>query len=147
MVASPGLLALLGFYKRPDLWLTAGIAAVPLSLISMAGLAFPLLPAAVVLGMAWTRHPPEVARPRVHPAIVTPVITTAMVAAAVFLFLTDDPVSWTTASGGGSSSDVITDREALASLATIAAALAAAWVMTGPRAVAAVRPGTDRRSG
>lgn len=147
VVASPGVLALLGFRDRPDLWLTAFVAAVPLSMLSMAGLTFPLLPAAVVLALAWSHRPPPAAPSRVHPIVVTPLVAAAMVAAAFALFMTEDPVSWETASASGASSDVITNREALVSLATTITALVAGWMMTRPRTAATARPRATARAG
>jgi hypothetical protein len=139
VVAGPGVLGLLGLADRPTLWLGAAGAALPLSLLSMAGLALPLFPAAVVYLLAWARHPPAPSAARgsvVGPTVVALAVAVALVAGAVALFLTEDPASWTTPTGGGSTSDVISTREAVLSLALTLAGLAAGWLLVRPRPAA-----------
>lgn len=133
LVAAPGLLALLGLRDRAGLWLPAGLAAFPLAFLSFAGLTLPLLPLAVIFVVAWVRHPGPHAGSRVHPAVVTPVLVSLLLGAAAALFISDDPASWTTATGGGSTSDVITNGEALLSLTCTTLALAAGWTLTKAR--------------
>ncbi|HEV7759101.1 MAG TPA: hypothetical protein VGO78_08935 [Acidimicrobiales bacterium] len=147
VVAAPGVLALLGLRDRPGLWLPAGLAALPLAFLSFAGLALPLVPVAVVLVMAWVRHPGSHSGTVVHPGVVTPLVVVLLVGAAVALFVSEDPASWTTATGGGSTSDVITDREALLSLACTMLALVAGWTLTRPRRARADRGGGSLRQG
>jgi hypothetical protein len=142
VVAAPGVLALLGLRDRPGLWLPAGLAALPLAFLSFAGLTLPLVPVAVVLVMAWARHPdPDGHGRAVAPlAVVTPVLVVLLLGAAVVLFASDDPAEWTTATESGSTSDVITDVEALLSLTCTALAVAAGWALSATRRrVAAVR--------
>jgi hypothetical protein len=133
VVAAPGVLALLGLQDRAGLWLPAGLAALPLAFLSFAGLALPLVPVALVLVVAWTRHPGAHTGSVAHPGVVTPLLVVLLVGAAVVLFVSEDPASWTTATGGGSTSDVITDREALLSLACTTLALVAGWTLARPR--------------
>lgn len=135
LVAAPGVLALLGLRDRAGLWLPAGLAAFPLAFFSFAGLTLPLLPLAVVFVVAWIRHPRSHAGEVVHPAAVAPLIVTLLLGAAVALYISDDPASWTTATGGGSTSDVITNREALLSLACTTLALVTGWTLTKARRV------------
>ena len=133
LVAAPGVLALLGLRDRAALWLPAGLAAFPLAFFSFAGLTLPLLPLAVIFVVAWVRHPGSRAAPVIHPGVVAPLVVILLFGAAVSLFVSDDPASWTTASGGGSTSDVITDREALLSLACTMLALVTGWTLTRTR--------------
>jgi hypothetical protein len=135
LVAAPGVLVLLGLRDRAGLWLPAGLAAFPLAFLSFAGLTLPLLPLAVVFVMAWIRHPGSHAGAVVHPGAVAPLVVTLLLGAAVALFISDDPASWTTATGGGSTSDVITNREALLSLACTMLALVTGWTLTKARRV------------
>ena len=131
LVAAPGVLGLLGLRDRAALWLPAGLAAFPLAFFSFAGLTLPLLPLAVIFVVAWIRHPGSASV--VHPAAVAPLVVILLLGAAVALFISDDPASWTTATGGGSTSDVITNREALLSLACTMLALVTAWTLTRAR--------------
>lgn len=133
LVAAPGVLALLGLHGRSVLWLPAGLAAVPLAFFSLAGITLPLLPAGIIFLTAWIRHPRPRTGPRVHPALLTPLIWGLLLGAVIALFISEDPASWTTPTGGGSTSDVITNREALLSLASLALALTAGWTLAPPR--------------
>jgi hypothetical protein len=135
LVAAPGVLGLLGLRDRAALWLPAGLAAFPLAFLSFAGLTLPLLPLAVIFVVAWVRHPGSHGATVVHPGAVAPLIVILLLGAAVALFLSDDPASWTTATGGGSTSDVITDREALLSLACTMLALVTGWTLSRTRRV------------
>jgi hypothetical protein len=135
LVAAPGVLALLGLRDRAGLWLPAGLAAFPLAFLSFAGLTLPLLPLAAVFVVAWVRHPRSHASAVVHPAVVAPLVVTLLLGATVALFISDDPASWTTSTGGGSTSDVITNREALLSLACTMLALVTGWTLTKARRV------------
>jgi len=132
VVATPGVLALMGLSDRPHLWLAAAIAALPLAFLSFAGLA--LAPVAVVLTYAWAKHGVlDGAGPVVPPGVLVPLLVVLQLAAGAALFLSDDHASWTTADGGGSTSDVITNGEAVLSLGAIAALLVAGWVLSTPR--------------
>jgi hypothetical protein len=137
LVAAPGALALLGLRDRAGLWLPAGLAALPLAFLSFAGLTLPLLPSAVVFVVAWVRHPGSHAGSVVHLGAVAPLVVILLFGAAVALFMSDDPASWTTATGGGSTSDIITNREALLSLACTMLALITGWTLTRTRRVPA----------
>jgi hypothetical protein len=135
LVAAPGVLVLLGLRDRAALWLPAGLTAFPLAFLSFAGLTLPLLPLAVIFVVAWIRHPGSHVASVVHPAAVAPLVVILLLGAAVALFISDDPASWTTATGGGSTSDVITNREALLSLACTMLALVTGWTLTRARHV------------
>jgi hypothetical protein len=135
LVAAPGVLALLGLRDRAGLWLPAGLAAFPLAFLSFAGLTLPLLPLAAVFVTAWVRHPRSHTSAVVHPAVAAPLVVTLLLGAAVALFISDDPASWTTSTGGGSTSDVITNREALLSLACTMLALVTGWTLARARRV------------
>lgn len=138
VIATPGVVALMGLADRPHLWLAAAIAALPLAFLSFAGVALPLAPLAVVFAYAWAKHGVLAgARPLVPAGIVVALVAVLQMAAAVALFLNDDPASWTTATGGGSTSDVITNGEGVLSLAAIAGALVVGWVLGRPRPLGA----------
>lgn len=135
VIAAPGGLALMGLADRPHLWLAAAVAALPLAFLTFAG--FALAPVSVALVLAWARIGVlDGARPLVPPAALVPLLVVLQLAAAAALFLREDPVSWTTADGGGATnetSDVITTGEAGLSLGTIAALLVAGWVLSSLR--------------
>jgi hypothetical protein len=134
VIATPGVLALMGLRDRPHLWLAAAMAALPLAFLSFAGLAFPLAPVALVLWYAWSKHGVlDGARPFVPPGVLVPFLVILQLVAAAALFLSDDPASWTTADGGGSTSDVITNGEAVLGLGAIAALLVVGWLLSTPR--------------
>jgi hypothetical protein len=137
VVAAPGLLALLGLRHRAVLWLPAAMAALPLSFLSFAGLTLPLLVLAVILVVAWIRHPGSYAGFLVHPVVVTSLVVVLLIAAALALFVHEDPASWTTETDGfvttGETSDIVTNREALLSLGCTGLALAVGWTLTQRR--------------
>lgn len=95
--------------------------------------------AAAVFLWAWTKRPNTIDRPRASAGAVAAVVVVLLAAAVVSLFFTpDDPRSWTSGTTSGYSSDVITDGEALVSLAATALALGAGWTLAAPTE-------TDRR--
>jgi hypothetical protein len=118
-----GVLAIAGLAGRPWLTAAAGIALVPMSSVSFAGVTLPLLVPAGIFLMHAVR-----ARGRWGPAAVAQTCAAAVgvVAALVLLFVHEDPASWETATGGGSTSDIVTARESLRSLALLALVLGAA---------------------
>jgi hypothetical protein len=133
VVAAPGVLALLGLHDRAMLWLPAAMAALPLAFLSFAGVTLPLLPLAVILVVAWIRHPGSHAGFVAPPVVVTALVVVLVLGAAVALFVHEDPASWTTATESGATSDIVTNREALISLGCTALALAVGWTLTQRR--------------
>jgi hypothetical protein len=133
-VAVPGVLGLLGLRHRPNLWLPAGWTAFPLALLS--AVTFPVLvPAAVVFLWAWVKRPSTMDRPRVPAGVGAAAVLVLVAGAVASLFFTpDDPRSWTSGTTSGYSSDVITDGEALVSLAAAALAVVAGWTLATPTA-------------
>jgi hypothetical protein len=133
LIAVPGVLALLGLRGRPDLWLPASWTAFPLAFYSLAGVTLPLLPASGVFLWAWVHKPNSVDRPRVPVGVVAPLVVVLVLGAVAGLYATPaDPVSWSTPTGGGGSSDVVTNLEALACLTVLTLALGAAWFLSRP---------------
>jgi hypothetical protein len=126
--AAVALLAVVGTRgRRPWLLVAAGVALYPMSFISFAGVALPLLvPAGVFVwhGVSATRPWP------VAGFAAGAVAALGTVAALVVLLVHPDPASWYTATGGGSTSDVITTTEAVASLAVLAGAVVTSVAMT-----------------
>lgn len=118
--AAAACLALVGRRDRPWLVAAAGTALIPLSFVSFAGVTLPLLvPAAVFLRRGVT------APGRWRPAGVVTAFAAALalVASVVLLFVHQDPATWETATGGGSTSDIVTARESLRSLLVVASAV------------------------
>lgn len=132
VVAVPGILALVALAGRPALLLPAATVLLPLSFLSFAGAALPLLLPAVMLFVAYGRRSTGQAAGRGQAALCAAAVLALLVAAVVALFAYDDPRNWSTPTGGGSTSDVITAVESLGSLAFSTAAIAAGWLLTQP---------------
>ncbi len=133
VVAAPGVLAMLAVRGRPVLLLPAAIVLIPLSFLSFALVTLPLLIPAVILLIGYGRRSsgrPE-ALGRTGGTLLA--VFVLLAAAVVILFIHQDPRSYTTSTGGGSTSDVITFVESLPSLALTACAVASGWVLAAPR--------------
>ena len=132
-VAASGVLALLALRERPTLLLPAAFALLPMSVLSFALVTLPLLIPSVMLFLAYGRR--SMGEP--HPVGTVPgtllVVLVLLIGAVMLLFLHEDPRSYTTRNGGGSTSDVITFAESLPSLVLTAAATAAGFVLATPR--------------
>jgi hypothetical protein len=118
--AAAAYLALVGRRDRPWLVAAAGTVLIPLSFVSFAGVTLPFLVAAAVFlrqGLGGPR--------RWRPAgVVTAFVAVlALVASVVLLFVHQDPATWETATGGGSTSDIVTTRESLRSLLVVTGAV------------------------
>ncbi len=131
VVAAPGAMALMALADRPVLLLPAAVVLVPLSVLSFAGVTLPLLIPAIMLFVAYGR------RSSVHPIgtaralLTTVVILGLLIAAALALFVHQDPRSYSTPNGGGETSDVISIEESLASVSLVSSALAFGWLVAG----------------
>jgi hypothetical protein len=128
-VAAPGLLAILAVLTdRPGLLLPAALVLVPLSMLSFAGVLLPLLIPAWLLFREWARRGTGS-----DVVVAAAVVALLFVAVWALLFAHEDPRSWTTATGGGSTSDVVTYAESAVSLALVAGALVlGAWAAAMP---------------
>jgi hypothetical protein len=125
VIATPAILALVGTQRRPWVLVAAGVVLVPLCFLSFSFLFFPLIVPAVLFRVDATTRPR--AEPRSFVQCLGAVLSVLFVVAAVLsLFAHADPVTWHTATSSGSASDVITTREAVTSLAFLAAAVAVA---------------------
>lgn len=132
VVAAPGALAMLAVRDRPALLLPAAIALIPLSLLSFALVTLPLLIPALMLLIGYGRR--SAGHEPAGTITGTLLAVFALLAgAAVVLFIHQDPRSHTTATGGGSTSDVITFAELLPSIALTVCAVVAGWVLAAPR--------------
>ena len=129
VLAVPGVLALLSLADRPALLLPAGILLVPLSFVSFAGVTLPLLIPAVMLLVAYGRRSSGHGAYPGQAALCVVVVVVLVVAAFLVLFANDDPRQYSTRTGGGSTSDVITVAEASSSLALSGIAIAASWLL------------------
>ena len=128
VAAAPGVLALLSVHDRPALALPAALLLVPLSFISFALVTLPLLIPAVLLFRRYLRAPNRTGRD----AATTVAVALLLVAAGLALFAHEDPRSWTTATGGGSTSDVVTYAEAAVAVGLAVVAVAGGWWATRP---------------
>ncbi len=133
IVAAPGLLALLALRERPALLLPAAIALIPLSFLSFALVTLPLLLPAGMLFVGYGRRSADRPSPLGTAGGTTVAVFVMLAAAIVVLFVHQDPRTYTTETGGGSTSDVITFAESLSSLVLTAAAIAAGWALAAPR--------------
>lgn len=119
-----GVLALIGVrMKRAELVFVAGLILVPMSLLSI--VLIPLLaPAALLIAHAAGSG---IAPSRLMvPAALALVILTAF---AILVFH-QDPVTWTTETGGGGSSNIVTKAEATLAIVAAVAVTASALVWT-----------------
>jgi hypothetical protein len=132
IVAVPGVLALLGLADRPALLIPAATVLVPLSFLSLAGVTLPLLIPAVMLFIAYGRRSSAQPAPPGRAVLTTASVLALLIAAVVALFFHQDPRTYSTANGGGSTSDVITAIESLISLTLATAAIAAGWLLAAP---------------
>ena len=107
---------------------------------SFAGVTLPLLIPAVMLTVAYGRRSSGHAPPRGTTAGTLAAVFVLLVAAVAVLFLHEDPRSYRTGTGGGSTSDVITYAESVPSLTLSVAAVAAGWFLAEPRRVLTRRP-------
>lgn len=133
VVAAPGVLAMMAVRDRPALLLPAAIVLIPLSFLSFALVTLPLLIPAVMLLIGYRRRSsgrPEALGKTGGTLLAVFVL---LAAAVVILFVHQDPRAYTTSTGGGSTSDVITFAESLPSLALTACAVASGWVLAAPR--------------
>ena len=133
VVAAPGVLVLLALHGRPALLLPAGIMLIPLSFLSFAGVLLPLLLPAIVLFVAYGRRSAGRLPAPWWTALTTVTVVALLLAAAISLFVHEDPRSYTTPTESGSTSDVITPIEALIALALVCAAMVVGWVSTARR--------------
>lgn len=136
VIAAPGVLALLALRDRPALLLPAAVMLVPMSFLSLAGVTLPLLIPAVMLAVAYGRRSTVLERDGLRPGrpfLATFAVVVLLFAAVASLFVHQDPRSYSTPTGGGSTSDVVTVIEAAAALGLIALALAAGWFLATPR--------------
>ena len=128
VVAAPGLLAILAIKDRPALLLPAAIVLIPLSFISFALVTLPLLIPAGLLMVGYRRRGNGKAGGTAGTVVV---VFALLVAAFLVLFAHADPRSYTTSTVSGSTSDVITFAESIASLGLTACAVLAGWALSG----------------
>ncbi len=124
-----GCLAVLGANgDNPALCIAAGLALWPMSLVSV--VLFPLLAPATIMVWAGVKNAPSA-----RSLWLAEALGAALVVVFGFLVLHQDPVTWTTPTGSGGSSNIVTDFEATLSLATVGAVIgvAAAWTRRDPR--------------
>ncbi|MGI8776186.1 MAG: hypothetical protein ACR2LJ_02080 [Acidimicrobiales bacterium] len=118
---------------RSALLLPAAICLIPLSFLSFALVTLPLLIPAGMLLVGYGRRSVNRPPPIGTAGGVILAVFVGLAAAVLVLFAHQDPRSYTTATGGGSSSDVITFAESLPSLVLTGTAMAAGWALAAPR--------------
>jgi hypothetical protein len=121
VIAAPAVVAVIGFQARPWVLGAAGVVQIPMVLLSFSFLFIPLWIPAVIFITQATLAPPTARRSPWQP-LAAAAGALFLVASPLCLFVHQDPVSWSTANGSGSSSDVVTATEAALALACIAAA-------------------------
>lgn len=122
-----GLLAWLSDRRgTPTYVMTAGLALVPISVISI--IAIPLLVPALMLAVLGARA----SRPGWSAEKAAGIVVIlAFIASMMALLVHDDPAVWATADGHQhSTDDLVTGTESLISLAFLAAAFLIAWFVT-----------------
>ena len=116
-----GLVALAGTLRsRPALMLAAGAALIPMSVLSI--VLMPLILPAVVLIVRSIQErfePQDLAMPAV--------LAFGLVVVLAIVVFHQDPVTWSTPDGGGSSSDIVTSLEAAIAISVTAAAVLIAF--------------------
>lgn len=142
-VMATGVLALLALRDRAILLLPAAVVLVPLSFLSFALVTLPLLIPSALLFVAHRRRARVDQLSPGRAVLTLGVVAVLLVAAVAALLVHQDPREYTTATGGGGTSDVITAVEAAISLSFSAGAVAAGWRLAAPR----VRGGAGVRAG
>jgi hypothetical protein len=148
---APAVLAALSTRRRAILLVPAALVLIPLSVLSMAGVLFPLLVPAALLWIALVTRWDGVPCGTTRAVVATMAVLVLLVAAIAVLFAHQDPrsygnwiggdtggMSWGSGStgpggSGGRISDVITSHEALASIGLVLLALLAGWLLAAPR--------------
>lgn len=122
-----GLVALVGaLRRRPALMLAAGVALIPMSLLSV--VLSPLIISAILLLV----RSKEV-RSGPHDLVVPALLASGLVTALAILVFHQDPVTWSTPQGTGGSSNIITSLEAAIAISvTAAVVLIAAFLRPVP---------------
>jgi hypothetical protein len=132
VVAVPGIVCLLALADRTALLLPGAALLVPLSFLSLAGVLLPLLIAAAMLFVAYGRRTAARDVDNAQTAVATIVVVIFVIAAVVALFAHQDPRTYTTSTGSGSTSDVVSSTESLISLGLSTVAVAGGWILTTP---------------
>lgn len=107
-----GLVALVGtLRKRAALMLAAGVAVIPMSVLSI--VLIPLLIPAVVLVI-------QAGKVGVNPSslVLPAVLAAGLVGALAVVVFHQDPAQWSTPDGGGGSSNIVTTTESVIAIAT-----------------------------
>ena len=126
-----GLLTVVGARRRVRSLLfatAAALALVVLSALSMVTL--PLAAIAVAIALEGRRIEHRSTRGEI---LASTMAGAGLVSAAIALVVHQDPVSWTTATYGGSSSDIVTNSEAMIALGLVCVSLALGIGATGRR--------------
>jgi hypothetical protein len=119
-----GTLGLIGsLRKRPALMLAAGVTLVPMSLLSIVLIPL-LIPAAVLVAQGAKLQFDE------SEFLVPGISIVALLTVMAVLVFHKDPVTWSSPTGGGGSSDIITATEAFLAISVGTAVIAAALFAT-----------------
>lgn len=131
IITLPGALAVLA-RRRPTLYLAAGVAGFPLSVLTLSiyGLIF-VVPAGMAIGAYAQRSGEQ--RPRMAAPVIAMLCLVLGILAFASLLVHEDPRCDTIENGISCSSDVVTVPEALASIAVTTLAVASAWLLSAPK--------------
>jgi hypothetical protein len=129
-----GCLSLVGHrFGQPGLCLTAGLALIAMSVVSIV-----LIPLVVAGGfMIGSIRNTTV---DVRSLLVPIVLGAALLSAFAMLVFHQDPVTWSTPTGGGSSSNIVTSTEAAISLTVTLTVVMASIVWSAPRGIRSPKP-------
>ncbi len=120
-----GMLALVGTLRqRPALVLAAGYVLMPMVLVSV--VLIPLLVPAMFLTVRSSAE-----QFRMGDLVLSGLLALGLLVVFGVLVLHQDPVTWLTPEGGGSSGNIVTTTEATTAIATSVAVVIAATLMTG----------------
>jgi hypothetical protein len=122
-LALPGIAALIGLRGRPIVVIAAGAMILPLSCLSI--VTPPMQVPAILLMVAGARFDRALGGPVGREILAGACIVAFGIAAVVALYATQDPAEWSTAREQGSTSDIITTREAVTGAGFLAAAIVA----------------------
>ncbi len=124
-IAIAGVLSLLGVWRGlPAITAASGLGVIPMCLVSFVMLPL-LVPASLLVAYGLS---PGTVRAK-YEAQAGFVVGIGLVGAFFLLLVHLDPVTWSSQGGSGSSSDIITDLEAVASLSVVAVVFVAAMLI------------------
>ncbi len=127
-----GALALLAIRERAVLLLPAAVVLVPMSFLSFSLVTLPLLAPALMLSIGYRRRSHGESTWGARAALTLWLVVLLLIAAVAALLVHQDPREYSTPTGSGGTSDIITMVEALISLGLTSTSVAAGWLLSAP---------------